>query len=195
MSSMPDEILNMIFSFLPIHHKLPICKKYNNEAKNIMKCNSDKIVKWYKSKRLKIEHIENCNSIKEVIRFLIVNEKRPKYSMYLLERIINWYYMFYNRLVYESGRKRTVRGAIIDSNLFCEFFNVQPHQFIDFYMYDNDFNPIMYCNYIFTEKIKNKIEKLKNKRSPRIVKKTKQKNFKKISKMNRNISFSKNNIK
>ena len=194
MSSIPDEILNMIFSFLPIHHKLRICKEYNKEAKNIMKCNSDKIVKWYKSKRLKIEHIENCNSIKEVIRFLIVNEKRPKYSLYLPERIMNWYHMFYNMIIF-SIRKKTVRCAIIDSNWFCEFFNIQPHQFIDFYMYDNYFNPIMYYNFIFSVKIKNKIEKLKNKRSPRIVKKTKQKNFKKISKMNRNISFSKKNIK
>ena len=54
MTLIPDEVMNIIFSFLPLHNKIGICKEYNKDVKNIMKCSSDKIVNWYKSKKIKI---------------------------------------------------------------------------------------------------------------------------------------------
>lgn len=186
MSLIPDEILNIIFSFLPLHNKIAVCKKYNKEAKNIMKCSSHKIVKWYKSKKLKKEYISECSDINEVIRFLIVKERRPKYSLFLPERI---FYSIYDPLSFSLSYEikpydRTIRFVIKETRQLCYILRLRVYNFGLFHDHDNVFNPIKNMNAREMLKLSKKIKEKRNQE-------TRYKNFKKIAKINRNISFSK----
>ena len=148
---LPEELLDIIFSFLPVQYMLYLSKEYYNRAKTIfIKYSVNKIVKWYKSIKLKKEFIYDCSNINEIIRFLIVKEKRRKYSLYLPERIFNYFMLRdgLNPLCYNfrydiKHRDRTIRFSIDESKKLCSGI-VKVVDFRNFYTYDKMFN---YKNY------------------------------------------------